>query len=200
MRRPRRKAEETRDDILTAAERLLRANGPSAFSIADLAADLGMSPANIFKHFHSKAALTDAICERHIVQMIGRFQPFDEPIPAPERLAVAARRLMEAHLADIRENPQLFEVLVAMSEADLPSGRHYKELIDNLFEELIRDGIESGVYKLPADSAICRNVGLAFAGVLHPLFLMKASESELRSRCEGLAALVNAALQNPLAK
>ena len=60
-RRPRRKAEETRADILSMAEMLFRQRGYVAVSIADIATALGMSPANIFKHFHSKTALVDAI-------------------------------------------------------------------------------------------------------------------------------------------
>jgi TetR/AcrR family transcriptional repressor of the ameABC operon len=200
VRRPRRKAEETRDDILAAAEIRLRDKGLAGFSIADLANDLGMSPANVFKHFRSKTALADAICDRHIIQMIGRFQALDVSIPAPERLAVAVRKLMEAHLADIRQNPYLFEMLVLVSDADLPSGRHYKQLIEDLFADLIRQGIETGVYTCTPDSAVTRHVGLAFAGVLHPIFLRQADESELSERCDGLVALVNAALQNPLAK
>lgn len=200
MRRPRRKAEETRDDILVAAEALLRQKGLSGFSIADLAGELRMSPANVFKHFQSKVALADAICDRHITRMIGRFHGFDAPIPAPERLTFAVRALMEAHLADIRENPHLFEMLVVLSDADLPSGKHYKQMIDTLFSDLVRHGVETGVYKCSADSEITRSVGMAFASVLHPVFLLRADETELRERCEGLAALVNAALQNPLAK
>lgn len=200
VRRPRRKAEETRDDILVAAETLLRQKGLACFSIADLAGALHMSPANIFKHFHSKVALTDAICDRHITRMIGRFQAFAEPVPAPERLAVAVRKLMEAHLADIRENPHLFEMLVMVSDADLPSGRHYKQLIETFFSDLIRHGVETGVYTCPINGEVAGAVGMAFASVLHPVFLLRADEAELQERCTGLAALVNAALQNPLAK
>jgi TetR/AcrR family transcriptional repressor of the ameABC operon len=200
LRRPRRKAEETKDDILIAAEALLRKKGISGFSIADLAGELQMSPANVFKHFHSKAVLADAICDRHIMNMVGRFKAFDETAPAPQRLAVVARKLMEAHLADIRENPFLFEMLVVMSEANLPSGRHYKELIENIFSDLIRHGISSGVYTCSTDKHIDRTVASAFASVLHPVFLMGADEEELRERCAGLAELVNAALQKPLVK
>ncbi len=199
-RRPRRRAEETRDDILAAAEEMLRQKGLGDFSIADLAGELGMSPANVFKHFRSKSALADAICDRHVIRMIGRFKAFDEPGPAPERLAVAVRKMMEAHLADIRENPFLFEMLVVMSEANLPSGRHYKRLIDDLFADLVREGIESGAYSCDPDGDIARQVGSAFSSVLHPIFLLHAEEAELQARCRGLAALVNAALQNPLAK
>lgn len=200
MRKPRRKAEETREDILATAEALFRERGIAKCSIADVAHALHMSPANVFKHFHSKAALADAICDRHISRMIGRFGTLDEPAPAPERLAIVVRKLMEAHLQDIRENPFLFEMIFLMSEADLPSGRHYKVLIETLFAELIRQGIESGAYKCADPDAVSRHVAAAFAGVLHPVILAKSAEAELYDRCEGLTKLVNAALQNPLVK
>jgi len=60
-RRPRRSAEETRRDILAKAEELFRERGFNAVAIADIAAALGMSPANVFKNFNSKNALVDAI-------------------------------------------------------------------------------------------------------------------------------------------
>lgn len=159
-----------------------------------------MSPANVFKHFHSKASLADAICDRHVSRMIGRFETLDEPAPAPERLAFFVRRLMEAHLQDLRDTPFLFEMIFLMSEADLPSGQHYKQLIENLFTDLIRQGVGSGVYQCTDPQTVSRHVAAAFASVLHPVLLAKADEAELHDLCDGLARLVNAALQNPLAK
>lgn len=200
MRRPRRKAEETREDILATAEALFREKGISGCSIADIAHALQMSPANVFKHFHSKAALADAICERHVDLMIGRFGTLDDPAPAPERLCIVVRKLMEAHLRDIRENPFLFEMIFLMSRADLPSGRHYKQLIEALFADLIRQGVESGVYKIEDPAGISRHVATAFASVLHPVLLAQTDSKELHDRCDGLTRLINAALQSPLAK
>jgi TetR/AcrR family transcriptional repressor of the ameABC operon len=200
LRRPRRKAEETREDILTTAETLFRDRGISGCSIADIAQAMQMSPANIFKHFHSKAALADAICERHIDRMIGRFAVVDEAAPAPERLGIVVRRMMEAHLDDIRQNPFLFEMIFLMSQADLPSGRHYKDMINSLFADLIRQGVESGVYIIRDAEMVSRHVSSAFASILHPVFLAEADADELHDRCEGLVRLVNAALQSPLAK
>lgn len=200
LRRPRRKAEETREDILATAEALFREKGISGCSIADIAHALQMSPANVFKHFHSKAALADAICERHIDLMIGRFGTLDASAPAPERLCIVVRKLMEAHLKDIRENPYLFELILLMSEANLPSGRHYKQLIEALFLDLIREGIESGVYDVSDPETLSRHVASAFASVLHPILLAKTDIEELHDRCDGLARLINAALQSSLAK
>ncbi|MFB9953492.1 TetR family transcriptional regulator [Rhizobium puerariae] len=200
VRRPRRKAEETREDILRTGETLFREQGIAKSSIADIAHVLNMSPANVFKHFHSKSALVDAICDRHVNHMIGRFNTFDEPVPAPERLTLVVRKLMEAHLRDIRENPYFLEMIFVMSETDLPSGRHYKSLLEGLFYDLIRKGAEDGVYHCKDPGTAGRHVAAAFASVLHPVFLAAADEMELRERCAGLCGLVNAALQNPLEK
>lgn len=200
MKRPRRKAEDTREDILRTAEALFRERGIAKCAIADVAGALSMSPANIFKHFGSKAALADAICDRHINHMIGRFASLDEAAPAPQRLAIVVRRLMEAHLQDIRDNPYLFEMIFIMSEADRPSGQHYKALIESLFVDLLRHGVESGVYQCSDVENTSRYVAAAFASVLHPVLLAKSGEDELHDRCDGLANLVNAALQNPLVK
>lgn len=200
MRKPRRRAEETREDILAAAEALLRQDGVAGFSIANVASRLSMSPANVFKHFHSKAALADAICDRHVMEMIGRFDTAPPVAAPPHGLGEAVRRLMDIHLADIRESRVLFELLMQMSESDLPSGRRYKAQIDMLFSRIVAEGVAAGIYHCATDEAFCHTVGLAFVGVLHPIMLMHASEDELNQRCEGLVALINAALQNPLAK
>ena len=200
LRRPRRKAEETRLDILATAETLFRQRGVAKSSIADIAHELGMSPANVFKHFSSKTALVDAICDRHISHMIERFRTFDDPAPAPERLALVVCKLMEAHLQDIRENPFFLEMIFVMSDADLKSGQHYGELIEGLFFDLISQGVESGVYHCDDCLAASRHVTAAFVSVLHPVFLAPLKEEDLRDRCAGIARLVNAALQSPLAK
>ena len=65
-RRPRRSAEETREEILNTAESLFRTHGYASVAIADIAAALSMSPANVFKHFRTKTSLVDAIATRAI--------------------------------------------------------------------------------------------------------------------------------------
>jgi TetR/AcrR family transcriptional repressor of the ameABC operon len=196
MRKPRRKAEETREDILKAAEGLLREHGAARFSIADVAASLGMSPANVFKHFSSKPALIDAICNRHIFQMIARFEEARALAPPSQGLGLAVRQLMDVHLADIRENRHLFEILMQLSLSDLPSGHLYKDKIDQLFVNLIADGVEAGIYHCRTDRTFAHIVGLSFAAILHPILLMHAEESELMERCDGLVELIETALRS----
>jgi len=200
VRRPRRKAEETREDILQAAETLFRERGIAGCSIADIAQALSMSPANIFKHFHSKPALVDAICERHIRHLVDRLATLDEQAPAPIRMARVACNIMEAHLQDIRENPHLFEMILMVSKAKLPSALVYRRKIEDLFADLIAQGMAAGTYHCKDANAASQRASAAFASILHPVLLANADLAELHDRCDGLAELVNAALQNPFAK
>lgn len=200
MRKPRRKAEETREDILRTADTLFREKGIGKSSIADIAHVLGMSPANVFKHFGSKTALVDAICDRHITHMIGRFDTLDTPAPPPEKLGLTVRRLMQAHMEDIRENTFFLEMIFLVAKTELESGFHYRRLIEDLFFRLIQDGVDAGVYHCTDCRKTSRHVAASFASVLHPVFLAHETQAELDERLNGLVALANAALQSPLAK
>ena len=200
MRKPRRKAEETREDILTTADALFRERGIAKSSIADIAHELGMSPANVFKHFHSKTALVDAICDRHITHMIGRFDTLDTEAPPPEKLGIVVRRLMQAHLQDIRDNPFFLEMVFLVAKTEMESGFHYRQLIEELFFTLVRDGVKAGIYHCADCRATSRHVAASFASVLHPVFLANETQEDLDERLAGIVALINAALQSPLAK
>nr|WP_272214005.1 TetR/AcrR family transcriptional regulator [Marinicella sp. W31]MDC2879942.1 TetR/AcrR family transcriptional regulator [Marinicella sp. W31] len=126
MRRPRRSAEETREAILETSERLFRARGFGAVSIADIAGELGMSPANVFKHFRSKLTLGRTIAYRHARRLAERCSIEGLTDPPDKRLMIFLSRLAREHLHDKQENQYLFEMIPLVLEdpskgADLPA-------------------------------------------------------------------------------
>src|SRR5947208_15440803 len=67
MNRPLRTgkdSDEARGRILEAAEEQFRRVGYHRTSVADIAAQLGMSPANIYRFFPSRDAINESICGR----------------------------------------------------------------------------------------------------------------------------------------
>src|SRR6266702_4005323 len=64
IRRRNRNCDEARGRILEAAEEQFRRVGYHRTSVADIAAQLGMSPANIYRFFPSRDAINESICER----------------------------------------------------------------------------------------------------------------------------------------
>ncbi|WP_283196321.1 TetR family transcriptional regulator [Rhizobium sp. AN80A] len=193
-RRPRRKAEETREDILSMAEQLFRQRGFVAVSIADIAASLGMSPANVFKHFHSKTALVDAIAERHLSDVADRFVA--EDLPPREQLLRFVLRLLDSHLEDIQKNPYIFEMVLVSIDAKIEAGRRYREKVIQKLEAIIREGVAEGRYHCadPARAAI--TVSDVLAGVLHPVLIVKDDKETLVERARQIVDFADTALQN----
>ena len=60
----RTKPDDTRERIMETAEALFRRLGFAKTAVADIAAELGMSPANVYRFFPSKNAIVEAICQR----------------------------------------------------------------------------------------------------------------------------------------
>src|SRR3954462_15233783 len=58
------KPDDTRARIVESAEALFRRLGFTKTAVADIAAELGMSPANVYRFFSSKNAIVEAICQR----------------------------------------------------------------------------------------------------------------------------------------
>ena len=58
------RTEDTRARIMETAETLFRRLGYAKTAVADIAAELRMSPANIYRFFPSKTAIVQAMCQR----------------------------------------------------------------------------------------------------------------------------------------
>jgi AcrR family transcriptional regulator len=65
----RTKPDDTRARIVETAEVLFRRLGFAKTAVADIAAELQMSPANVYRFFPSKTAIVQAICQRCLSQV-----------------------------------------------------------------------------------------------------------------------------------
>ncbi len=68
----------TRDKIASAALLLFNENGERNITTNHIAADLGMSPGNLYYHFKNKEAIIAQIFEGYSVELLAGFKPLDE--------------------------------------------------------------------------------------------------------------------------
>ncbi|MES5100425.1 TetR/AcrR family transcriptional regulator [Agrobacterium sp. BA1120] len=181
-------------------EQLFRARGFGAVSIADIAAALSMSPANVFKHFHSKNALVDAIFLQQIRLLEQKLDPLDASHPPFERLRHLARSLMENHRRDLNDNPYIFEMILMTAKRELACGRHYENVITGLLANIISDGIKAGIYAETDVEKSALTALYALTGILHPALIAHEDIDILATRCDELTRLVDAALRNGIDK
>lgn len=198
--RPRRSGEETRRDILAMTDRLFRERGFSAVAIADVAAALGMSPANVFKHFHSKIALVDAIMLQRIKVFEEKMHLLDETHTPHDRMLMLVRTLMQNHRNDLTDNPYMIEVFLQTPKRELSCGAHYHQVLTQQFATIIGDGIQQGIYRR-ADPVKEATLALTVLScVLHPLLISREDVGILATRCEDVVMMIDRSLKYALEK
>jgi AcrR family transcriptional regulator len=117
----------TRDDILRAAEDVLRRYGPAKANVVDVARALNVSHGSVYRHFLSKAALREAVAERFLDEMSAPLEPIDDDPRRWFDTLIATKRRRAA------EDPELFATYVALAhESDGVVQRHVDHLIASL--------------------------------------------------------------------
>ena len=95
--RIRRTPEESRANILSAAEALLVEQGPQSLRLADVAKAAGVANATVLHHFGSIDAVHQALMERMIADLVASIMAIDIPADAPvEARAVGLKTLFDA--------------------------------------------------------------------------------------------------------
>ena len=95
--RIRRTPEESRANILAAAETLLVEQGPQTLRLADVAKAAGVANATVLHHFGSIDAVQQALMERMIADLVDAIMAIQIPSDGPVRAReVALRTLFEA--------------------------------------------------------------------------------------------------------
>jgi AcrR family transcriptional regulator len=170
--RTRKDSDEARARILEAAEEHFRRVGYNRTSVADIAAGLGMSPANIYRFFPSRNAINESICGRvvneiaHIASAIARTNaPAMEKL---ERLLIAVHHNAKTML--VEERP-MHELIVAATQQNWPIIKAHIERMVTIFEAIIREGVEAGEFDVDDAAQAARVVRSAFMPFLHPILI-----------------------------
>ena len=90
-----KEAEERKNEILDAAERLFRAKGFDHTSTGDILSEVGIARGTLYYHFQSKEEILDAVIERMIGQMLAKAKRLarQRELPVLQRLTQMIRAL-----------------------------------------------------------------------------------------------------------
>ncbi|MBU7600893.1 TetR/AcrR family transcriptional regulator [Streptomyces sp. P38-E01] len=157
-------AQNRRQELLEAADRVVLRDGPSA-SMNAIAAEAGITKPILYRHFGDKSGLYRALAERHTDALLAALRAaLDAPSDRRERLAST----IDTYLARIEARPQVYRFLMhpAESEQGFDSGRHTAPLLRRLGEELgkfVQDRLELG----PGSEQRARVWGHGIVGMMH---------------------------------
>jgi AcrR family transcriptional regulator len=186
----RSKPEDTRARIVEAAETLFRRLGFAKTAVADIAAELKMSPANVYRFFPSKNAIVEAICGRCLSEVEEKaWVVARSKASAAERIERLVLEILAYHKENFVSEQRVNELVVAAIEASWDSIRAHKQTLQNVVELILRDGIAAGEIERvdPRETAelIMRSV-LPFT---HPLLVGQCLEEGQDLEAEARASV-----------
>lgn len=182
--------------ILESAERLFRIYGYSKTNVSDIAKDLGMSPANIYRFFRSKSDIHEALARKILAQndSIAR-QIAALELPAAERLHRYVITMHRVTVETLLDAEKVHEMVVIAMEQQWGVIEAYIERQCAIVEEIIRDGLNRGEFP-PQDahvSAKCFVSGMT--ALVHPQCVSQCPPGNNRATPEQAADFLLRALR-----
>jgi AcrR family transcriptional regulator len=182
--------------ILDTAERLFMHYGYAKTNVADVARELSMSPANIYRFFSSKAEIHQAIARRMLEHQYA-------VLSANARASASAAERLTNHLLlqhrvtveTMLDEEKVHEmVLVAMEQQWQVIQEHITRLRD-LIRSIIEDGIAAGEFRAQ-DSLLSAECFMQAATALcHPQIVSKKMAQDEVAEPADLAAFILRALR-----
>jgi AcrR family transcriptional regulator len=173
--------DDTRARIIETADALFRRLGFAKTAVADIAAELDMSPANVYRFFSSKNAIVEAICQRCLSEL-------DERMWAAARSRASAATRLERLFIDIytyhKDNliseKRVHDIVLVAMENNWAAIDAHIQMMCNVIEMVVRDGIESGEFEPVDPHETAELIKRSMLHYCHPLMVAEA----LRERDE----------------
>lgn len=168
--------------ILDSAERLFRHYGYSKTNVADIARDLGMSPANIYRFFESKKEILQGLCSR----MLGAGYELalsiaSLPISAEERLRRYVEMEHRLTVETMMDAEKVHEMVIVAIEQNWHVIDQHIDRINEVLQKIIEDGIAAGEFPNQDAVVASRCFGASTVILSHPQLVAQCLSKENRA-------------------
>jgi AcrR family transcriptional regulator len=168
------RSEDTRARIMDTAEALFRRVGYAKTAVADIASELRMSPANVYRFFPSKTAIVQAICQRCLNELDEKaWAVARSKASASERLERLQLEILSYHKDNLLEEQRVNDMVMVAMEESWDAIMAHKERIRSVLEMILRDGIDTGEFEPVDPRETSMNFFKACVGFCHPVLIAK---------------------------
>lgn len=191
-------APDTRSRIVTTAEHLFRVYGYQKTTVADIAKELKMSPANIYRFFQSKMELTEAVGRL----LMGEVEAAATTIAtnAEESASSRMRRFLAAvcrmNAERYVDDNKMHEMCAVAMNENWPLIKEHVGRLSGLIEKIIADGMAAGEFRAGDAKLLAKCVHKATVILCHPMLIAEHGSAETEALLPVLTEFVVAALRN----
>ena len=186
----RTKPDDTRARIMETAEGLFRRLGFAKTAVADIAAELKMSPANVYRFFSSKNAIVEAICRRCLSEVEGKaWAAARAKGPAGQRMERLILEILAYHKENLLIEHRVNEMVLFAMDHMWDTIRAHKEVVRNATELILRDGVESGEFEPVEPQATADLIMRSVLCFTHPVLVGQCLEEGQDMEAEARASV-----------
>jgi AcrR family transcriptional regulator len=157
------------------AETLFRRLGFAKTAVADIAAELDMSPANIYRFFPSKNAIVDAICQRCLSEVEEKaWAVARSKIPANQRIERLFLAILAYHKENLLIEKRVHDMVLVAIEQNWDAILAHKEVMRTAVELILRDGIEAGEFERVDPRETSNVLMQSLVGFCHPVLVAQS--------------------------
>jgi AcrR family transcriptional regulator len=172
-----------REQILKAADRLLRHYGPSKTTVADVAREAGVGVGSVYLEFPSKDAIVEELSRSRHRAVLDAMQA---AASAPERtfrerLSGAFDARLKAYLEIADEGAHACDLVHCMSSAVKTAQQSFYEEELSLVASVLRKGTEAGELDVADAEASARGILRAYASFSPPWVASQPREETARA-------------------
>jgi AcrR family transcriptional regulator len=185
--------------ILDVARAHVRKFGSARTTVVGLAADAGMTHANVYRYFPSKLALLDEVTASWLrpLEAILR-DAADGADPAYDKLERMLMAIHRDYRRKLDADPALFDLLIEALDENRSSARKHRARVQSEIQRVVEDGVASGAFAMSDRRRAMSLIFDASHRFIHPLSLRldrDAAISAVATRFEAVIAIILRALR-----
>ena len=184
--------EEIRAQILDAAETRFRTYGFGKTTMAEIAGDIDMSTANLYRYYENKLAIGSAMAERcfyeresFLTEIVNR-----AGLKESERLEIFVMEMLNFMYGQFNNEPKVAELVEVIVTKRPDMVQQKIERDKKLITEILQQGCKSGEFAVDDIEDMSGYVLAAIAQFATPFFMSMFPFEELERLARGVVALI----------
>lgn len=180
------------DRIVRSGEKMFRTYGYGKTTVADIARDVGISTAYVYRFYPTKIAICEAVCTRILTRRTDLLWEEAMSTLAPEdKFKRLFARITEESLRLMFDEERLLDMIRVGMDANWPAVESYLDALDAVSGHILAEGIESCRFKR-VDSVVetARSIGALLLLCSHPVLVNEARNKDPVARAKGVVTLM----------
>jgi AcrR family transcriptional regulator len=168
---------DTHFGIVEVAQRLFGQIGFQKTTVADIARELHMSPANVYRFFSAKAEINEAVCRRLLTEVeVAVDEVAQSSGPASKKLRAAIASIEKLNAQRFLSNRKLHELVETAFNENWPIVRDHLEKLNTILTQIVAQGMAEREFRSGDAELSALLVRSACIRFCHPRLMVECAQ------------------------